>query len=380
MKCAKCKRKIYSMPFKCHHCGSYFCDKHRLPEDHKCEELRRRKAQNQERWKNTVSNYTKSYSQPAYSTSTRKHHKHKHRKHRHSERKEKSISLKKYSNTLSYLWRRNRKTIKKIIKWAIILLVLYFLFQYYQDNDEKIKGMLNESANGFKMMGKDFMATYNPPHEIPIDKSYFVGGYAGVDKIEVTLHQEVYDYFLREPHEYTYSSYSSYSSPPEGWERDYWTMFISNEEDEYIIKEIVDQVKNKTGSDGDQSVKAIARFVQKIPYDWERAEQVTLQMQYPYETLYMEKGVCADKAMLMAKLLDELGYGIALFEYHVGNHMAVGIECPYEKSNYKSGFCFIEPSDVYPIGQIPQEYVGGVDIRYETPSIYSISKGKSYSK
>ena len=228
-------------------------------------------------------------------------------------------------------------------------------------------------------MWKDITTPYAPSYNISVNKSYLVN-FNGVKNIGVTLHEEVYDYYKTSaPHEYTYTTYSSYDSPPSGWEKDYWTMFLTDKHDEYIIEDIVNQVVEKTGSDGDKAVKTLVIFVQKIPYAWDIFNSVSFNVQYPYETLYLNKGVCAEKSLLMAKLLNELGYGIALFEYTFGDHMAVGVECPYDKSNYNSGYCFIEPSDVYPIGKIPQEYVGGADIKNEIPKIYIISKGKSFS-
>ncbi|MCK4583290.1 AN1-type zinc finger domain-containing protein [Candidatus Bathyarchaeota archaeon] len=35
MKCALCKKEVY-LPYRCSYCGQYFCDDHRLPEQHLC--------------------------------------------------------------------------------------------------------------------------------------------------------------------------------------------------------------------------------------------------------------------------------------------------------------------------------------------------------
>ena len=40
MRCWKCRRKGYL--FKCRRCGKYFCDRHRLPEDHYCKQFTKR--------------------------------------------------------------------------------------------------------------------------------------------------------------------------------------------------------------------------------------------------------------------------------------------------------------------------------------------------
>lgn len=380
-KCSHCHKEIENMPFTCRRCGEIFCSDHRLPDDHECEVLKEEQSRNQERWASTIKNDMQ-FSEPKnYSDGYEKIKKYKNKTTIHRSRNPRGRPRRKNSSfKFKKLWRKNRGTFKEIIKWAIVLLIIYFAFQYYQNNDEKINSKLSESVTGLKTTWSDLTTPYAPSHEIEVNKSYSVGAWK-VNKIDVTLHEEVYAYFRNSaPHEYTYTTYSEYSPAPEGWEEDYWKMFLENKHDKYIIEEIVSQVTNKTKSDGDAAARAMVLFVQKIPYAWDTYAKTTFDVQYPYETLYLNKGVCAEKALLMAKLLNELGYGIALFEYNVGDHMTVGIECPYDKSNYNSGYCFIEPSDVYPIGKIPTGYVGGADIRNEIPAIYPISRGKSYSK
>ena len=39
MNCHYCGRLIEYLPWRCRHCGNYFCDDHRLPEMHDCPEL-----------------------------------------------------------------------------------------------------------------------------------------------------------------------------------------------------------------------------------------------------------------------------------------------------------------------------------------------------
>jgi predicted nucleic acid binding AN1-type Zn finger protein len=41
-KCYKCSKKT-TMPYKCKFCGGLYCDKHRLPESHDCEGLKKLK-------------------------------------------------------------------------------------------------------------------------------------------------------------------------------------------------------------------------------------------------------------------------------------------------------------------------------------------------
>ena len=71
------------------------------------------------------------------------------------------------------------------------------------------------------------------------------------------------------------------------------------------------------------------------------------------------------------------GMEVAVFEYEAESHRAAGIRC--ENGNYNSNYCFIEATDYYPIGQIPNDYVGGADIRDANPEVIVISSGRVFS-
>ena len=109
-----------------------------------------------------------------------------------------------------------------------------------------------------------------------------------------------------------------------------------------------------------QLVELVVAFVQNIPYDSEKAKKILGNshekglINYPYETLYENKGVCSDKSFLTVLLLKELGYGTALFVYDDEKHMSVGVQCPVEYSSYGSGYCYTETTSVgNRIGMIP---------------------------
>ncbi len=52
--CSHCWEDITGLPFNCHRCTGEYCSKHRLPEDHDCPGLLKRKEKNQERWKKVI--------------------------------------------------------------------------------------------------------------------------------------------------------------------------------------------------------------------------------------------------------------------------------------------------------------------------------------
>ena len=48
MRCALCKKEVY-LPYRCSYCGQYFCDDHRLPEQHMCPGLPERSWESRRR-------------------------------------------------------------------------------------------------------------------------------------------------------------------------------------------------------------------------------------------------------------------------------------------------------------------------------------------
>ena len=119
---------------------------------------------------------------------------------------------------------------------------------------------------------------------------------------------------------------------------------------------------------------------QILKYDDAKAFSFGGTTLYPYETLYLGRGVCGDKALLAASLLKELGYGVALFTYSKESHMTIGIKCPKRYASYGSDYCFAEVANGYynRITDIPKEYgrFGGI-ILSSNPEIYVVSEGKS---
>ncbi len=143
-------------------------------------------------------------------------------------------------------------------------------------------------------------------------------------------------------------------------------LFMRAAENDSTLRDLTQDLKNLAESNGlseDQLVEFAASFVQTIPYDQEKLDRRTVgfdehteKITYPYEVLFQSKGVCQDKSYLAYQILKELGYGVAIFLFAdpKDNHMAVGVKCPFEYSNYESGYCFLESTNPgNKIGTIP---------------------------
>lgn len=129
-------------------------------------------------------------------------------------------------------------------------------------------------------------------------------------------------------------------------------LFVSETDEDSTISDLTRSIKSigeKNNLNANQIVELVASFVQTIPYDYDEfnnREFVVPKIDYPYETLYKNKGICSDKSYLAYSLLRELGYGASFFQFPEDQHIAVGVECPQEYSNYDSGYCFLETTSL----------------------------------
>lgn len=119
-----------------------------------------------------------------------------------------------------------------------------------------------------------------------------------------------------------------------------------------MLLPLVVEIQNIDNDEKEQAEIAIS-IVQNIPYGFLK-ENVTLleraiSVKYPYEVIYDMKGICGEKSNLLAFLLKELSYGVAIFRFPEENHEAVGIKCPFYKDFEDSGYCFVETTSPFAI-------------------------------
>jgi hypothetical protein len=231
----------------------------------------------------------------------------------------------------------------------VIVLLAFFVFNFFQ-NSTNVKNLSQNVQDQFEGK-KDF------PKLTGETQRYFSWNFKGKDyKLSENFYESVYTYYKNQPKEYKY-----FGTLEAGWEEKYYAMFLNTEGNPLIAKiakDIEAQGKSNKLTD-DQVAELVMSFVQAIPYDDAKAKLIlagseSATMEYPYETLYLNSGVCSDKSFLATILLRSLGYGTALFVYEQENHMAIGIACPKEYSTYGSGYCFGETtSSGNKIGIIP---------------------------
>lgn len=80
----------------------------------------------------------------------------------------------------------------------------------------------------------------------------------------------------------------------------------------------------------------------------------------------------------------QLGYGAAILDFPEKNHSALGVACPTEYSLHGSGYCYVETTNYFPFGVIPQNINNGLvqspDGFSDMFNVQSLGKVEIYQK
>ncbi len=162
---------------------------------------------------------------------------------------------------------------------------------------------------------------------------------------------------------------------------DFKLMRIDEPNQDALLMPLIKDIENLAPNDKTDQARIAISLVQNIrwgpsgktvvfggnPVDYSR---------YPYEVLYDNMGLCGEKSELLASILKDLGYGVALFYYPQENHEALGIKCPVQNSLNGTGYCFVETSGPAIISDSSLLYAGGITLT-SSPEIVLISNGIS---
>ena len=163
--------------------------------------------------------------------------------------------------------------------------------------------------------------------------------------------------------EYNSDAYEAYSQRSRYRDFDH---FVTDPYDDELISQITTQLTdlaNSGGYDNNEIPYIAVGFVQSLPYISDSASAGYDEYpRYPFETLYHGGGDCEDSAILLASILYDMGYGVALIE--LPGHMAVGVKGNeniygnyYEYAGTK--YYYLETTDSgWGVGEIPDEYIG----------------------
>jgi len=149
-----------------------------------------------------------------------------------------------------------------------------------------------------------------------------------------------------------------------------------------LLDRLVEQIE--AVAQGDDALRVAVSLVQNIPYDSDKLFGRTpdRHWRFPYEVLYDFKGVCGEKSLLLAYLLERMGYGVAIFIFEAEGHMAVGVKCPSPYDYMGTGYCFIESTRPTIITDSEGEYVapnGSLIPLRSRPLVVVVSQGREFA-
>ena len=211
------------------------------------------------------------------------------------------------------------------------------------------------------------------------------------NSLSLQLSTELYEAYKNSSKVLTYQT----DNKPKNLRDSFYGIFLELKEGDNSIKELVAKGREVAVSKNlteDELLEYLLALIQYIPYDYSKIENnLNNNPFYPYESLYLKKGVCSDKTFLALVLIREMGYGGAILDFPEMNHSALGLSCPLEYSVRGSGYCFVETTNYFPPGVIPQNIDGGLavaeasnfnnlfnDLPLGKMEIYQKSSGRSY--
>ncbi|MBN2111115.1 MAG: hypothetical protein JW705_08555 [Methanosarcinaceae archaeon] len=184
----------------------------------------------------------------------------------------------------------------------------------------------------------------------------------GTDTITRTYTWDYEGYEFTIQSEYYIDAYESYSKRSRARNYD---SFVTDPYDDELISQITGQLENlahNAGCGKDEIPYIAMTFVQSLPYISDSVSSGYDEYpRFPFETLYNGGGDCEDSSILLASILYDMGYGVALIE--LPGHMAAGVKGDdslhggyYEYAGTK--FYYLETTDSgWGVGEIPEEFL-----------------------
>ncbi len=151
------------------------------------------------------------------------------------------------------------------------------------------------------------------PESIPVLEKHYTWEWDGVERsITITVPEQLYDYYS-EKERYQTTDYRGYILHP-----------MDDQYVEALLYEF-NLIQVDEGLSEENKTDLIISFIQNMDYTLDPdSKGQTEYPRFPVETLVDEGGDCEDTGILMASLLDDMGYNVSLIL--MPDHLAVGVE------------------------------------------------------
>ena len=218
------------------------------------------------------------------------------------------------------------------------------------------------------------VATISP--ETPADPDSVTGTLTYVLRGGILAVQETIPYQF---HRSAYQKVTAETPRFYGDEQHYYLQVLDDPVQRPDLAALAERIRSITDDPEDQARIAISA-VQHIPYDTAKAELDASGQRdrYPLEVLHDDQGLCGEKSLLLASLLRDLGFGVALFEFKSERHMAVGIRCPAGYDFAGTGYAFVESTEPSIMTDSSGNYAG-VGKLTSVPEVIPLAGGAVFS-
>ena len=147
-----------------------------------------------------------------------------------------------------------------------------------------------------------------------------------------------------------------------------YSIYVTHQTDDPFIQTLADELEDmaeEKNFDSRETVEFAASFIQDsgcIAYALEGTEGE--YPKYPLETLWEKEGDCEDSSILVAAILQLMGYDAVLVNFPPADsedagHMGVGVAGDFSGARYTydgTAYYYMETTDVWPLGEIDDEY------------------------
>ena len=199
------------------------------------------------------------------------------------------------------------------------------------------------------------------PSPVPGEVRRFLFKYRNENyELSQSFSAALYETYKNSPKVYSYRS----DSPPADFREAFYGLFLTPKSGDDSLDKLIAglrEIARNNNWSNDELLEFSLALIQYIPYDSAKVSEDNANSNpyFPYETLYLNKGVCSDKTFLAVSLLRKLGYGAAILDFPEINHSALGLACPKEYSLDDSGYCYVETTNYFPLGVIPRSINNG---------------------
>jgi len=134
--------------------------------------------------------------------------------------------------------------------------------------------------------------------------------------------------------------------------------------DDAIVGEVVSYLDDLAAGrelNGKQRVELALAFVQSMTYSDDNVTTSSDEYpRYPVETLFEKEGDCEDTSILLAAVLTDMGYDVALLLFEELDHIGLGINYPLEYGNSwlldGKRYWYLDTSGTRSAGWAPEPY------------------------